>query len=354
LTTSQFIRMGMSSTQFLPSLQAQAFVGIPLKDGTSVGVSYTQQNNRDTPNNRLVSVNYGRTVAKHVFLSVSGIMNIGGQPTKSVFLNLSFPLDARTSVNASATKQQNLTQGAVQVTRSLPADIGYGYSVRATQNQGQGQDYQATVSAQNSIGTYTAQAEQQFGQQNYRAGIRGGVALMGGDMYLSRQITGSFGVVQVPGHENVGVYAFNRLVARTNRKGNALIPNLLPYQPNPIRIDPTDLPMDAHINETELNPVPRYKSGVLLQFSAKTSKGALIKLVQASGAPVPLGAMVQFVDVPSEEFPVASEGETYLIGLKPGAHTVKAAWDDEHSCIAEINYPETNEMVPDLGEALCR
>ncbi|MFU8797680.1 MAG: fimbria/pilus outer membrane usher protein [Gammaproteobacteria bacterium] len=353
VTTANFMRLGMSDTQWLPSFQSQIFTGIPLKDGSSIGLSYTVRNNRERDKARLVSASYGRGIGKQWFFSVSAFKDMEGQKQQAVFLSAMYVFDKHMTANVSMNKQKDSMQSAAQVSRALPAGGGYGYSLSARQSDSQNQDYEGTLSMQSNIGNYTAQIEQQSkGQRNYRLGARGGIAFMGGDAYLSRQITGSFGVLQVPGRSNVKVYLFNQEVAKTNKQGNALLPNLLPYQVNKIHIDPIDLPLDMHFENTSFDSIPYYRSGILLTLNANTSKSAIMQLVLPSGEPLPVGALVALQDNQAEYFPVAQNGRTFVVGLKEGKNKLLGLWDNKQ-CMAEIALVKTTDLIPDLGTAIC-
>ena len=65
---------------------------------------------------------------------------------------------------------------------------------------------------------------------------------MGGHTMLARTVQESFAMVEVPGAPGVDIYSNNQHVATTNRSGVGLVPNLLPYQRNTLRIDDRGLP----------------------------------------------------------------------------------------------------------------
>jgi outer membrane usher protein len=349
LTTSQFTEIGVQPGQALPILQSQASIGVPLADGSSLGFTYTRQNNRGQPNASIFNVSYSRTVFHDWSISISGFTNVGGENSKAAFLMLTRPIGEQTSLSMNGTAQQNANQAMLDLNRSLPIGTGYGYDLQMS--QGQVQNYQGSVSAQNSIGTYSAQAQQQQGEQAYRVGASGGAAVLGGNMYLSREITSSFAVVQVPNFSNVQVYAYNQPVAKTNRKGNALVPNLLPYQNNSISIDPSNLPINTEINATQLYAVPYYQSGVLLRFPVKASRSATLTLVLPSGKPVPAGAVVNYIGHSDQDYPVGEDGELYLTELEID-NQLKAIWDNQ-SCTFTLHYPTTKNPLPDLGKVVC-
>jgi outer membrane usher protein len=351
MTTAQFTQVGLQSGQSMPILQSQASVGMPLADGSSLGFTYTRQNNRGQPNASIFNASYSRTVFHDWSVSLSGFTNVGGENSKAAFLMLTRPIGEQTSLSVNGTAQQNANQAMLDLNRSLPMGDGYGYDLQTM--QGQTQNYQGSVSAQDSTGTYVAQAQQQQGQQAYRVGASGGVAFLGGNAYLSREITSSFAVVQVPGFSNVPVYAYNQPVAKTNSKGNALVPNLLPYQNNSISIDPSSLPLNTTINSTQLYAVPYYQSGVLLRFPVKESRSATLTLMLPSGKPVPAGAVVNYAGhMDDQEYPVGEDGELYLTGLEID-NQFKAAWDNQ-SCTFSLHYPQTTNPLPDLGTVVCR
>ena len=163
-----------------------------------------------------------------------------------------------------ATAQRDSNQAQLQVQRSLPAGSGVGYRLRAGALDSDVRE--AGVSLQSEVGTYILEAAQSQGQTGFRASASGGVALLGGNAFLSRRITDSFAVVQVPDYPNVRIYADNQPVATTGRDGSALLPRLRPYEKNPVRIEQADLPLDAQIDAVEIDAVPYFRSGVLLQI----------------------------------------------------------------------------------------
>tara|TARA_B100001142_G_C14240689_1_gene619247 strand:- start:378 stop:1055 length:678 start_codon:yes stop_codon:yes gene_type:complete len=213
---------------------------------------------------------------------------------------------------------------------------------------------QAELNLQNQIGTYTLGAAQSNGQESFRASVNGGVAFIGGSAYLSRRITDSFAVVEVPDYSGVGIYADNQLVARTNTNGSALLPRIRPYQKNLVRIEQADLPLDAKIDRIQLNAVPNFRSGLLLKFPIKRSRGALINVVLENGEPLPAGALAEILrkNVEGNEvFPAGMGGELYLTGLT-SSNRLRVTWLKQ-SCEFVLTFPESTEPLPYLGTYTC-
>ena len=128
----------------------------------------------------------------------------------------------------------------------MPAGSGSGVSLVA--GMGDSDVRQAELNMQNQVGSYTFGAAQASGQNGFRGSASGSVAFLEVRRFLSRRITDSFAVVQVPDYSGVGIYADNQLVARTDADGTALVPRLRAYQINTVRIEQADLPLDAQID----------------------------------------------------------------------------------------------------------
>jgi len=348
LTTSQFMRLGIQPGAFSPSMQTQVFASMPLNDA-SLGVSYTQQNNRGTMNASFLTLTYNKNITRAWALNVTTLTNVGGGSNKAIFLTLTHPMDERTSIAANGMGQVGGSQAAVNLQRTLPTDSGYGYNLYGS--QGSQTNYQATLSAQNYAGNYSTIVSHQARQTGYQVNATGAVAMLGGNPYLSRQLTDSFGVVQVPGYSNVNVYLNNQVVAQTDRHGNALIPHLLAYNKNTIRINPRDLPLTAEINDDELDAVPYYRSGLVIRFPVHPAQDALLTVLLTSGKPLPTGALIS-MSGQTKEFPVAEGGVTYLSDLQAQNH-LRASWGDEH-CEFDVPYTTTESSLPNLGTFVCR
>ena len=215
---------------------------------------------------------------------------------KTVFgLNFSMNLDLgkRRSANINMSAKPGRNNANLQLNRRLPAGSGVGY--RLVSGLGDTDRREAEVSLQNRVGNYSLAAGQSQDQTAFRGSASGGVAFLGGSSFFSRRITDSFAVVQVPGYADVGIYADNQLSTRTDSKGNALLTGLRSYQKNSVRIEQSDIPLDAQIDTLQLEAVPYFRSGLVLKFPVKRSRGALLSVVLENGEPLPAGAQVQII-----------------------------------------------------------
>lgn len=346
--SSRFAQLGLDPDRPAPKLLSSMHLGISAGEYGSFSVNHIYQQYRDQGNINLINANYNFTVGEGWFLNLSAFTSLSDDADKGVALVLNHTLGERTSASLTAGLQNDSATTFMQVQQNLPPGSGMGYRVLAGYDGSE--RLEAGITLQNDVGTYSLDAYRFQGRNNFRASASGGLAFMAGDAFLSRRINTSFAVVRVPDYANVRVYAENQLVATTNASGNALVPMLRPYQENHIRIEQADLPLDAQIDTLTINAKPYFRSGFLLNFPIRRSRGATMTIVLDDSQPLPAGATVQIVGQP-EEFPVALKGNVYITGLAPDNH-LRVRWHDQ-SCQLEVSFPETEEPLPDLGTFIC-
>jgi outer membrane usher protein len=352
IASQRFVKLGMQPEQLAPRQTSQAFVSLATTDYGAFSARFTHQAFRDKEDNAIVSGSYARKIGSLGNLSMSVMRFLSGDAETVFSLNFSMLLGNRTSANISTSAKSGREQAQLQLGRSVPAGSGVGY--RLVAGAGDSDFRQAELNLQNQVGSYTLGASQASGQTAFRGSANGGIAFLGGSAFLSRRITDSFAVVKVPGYSGVGVYRDNQLVARTDANGSALLPRLRPYQKNTVRIEQADLPFDAQIDAVQLDAVPNLRSGLLLKFPIKRSRGALLTVVLENGEPLPAGALAQIIGDSVDEngvFPAGIGGELYLTGLAM-SNRLRVTWL-ERSCEFMLPFPESTEPLPYLGTYTC-
>ena len=352
LASQRFAKLGLQPEELAPRHISRVFVNLATSDHGSFTANYTEQAFRDRQGNKILAASYNRKIGRLGNLSASVTRPLSGD-AKTIFnLNFFVPLGNRTNASISTSAQPGREEARLQVSRGMPAGSGMGY--RLVAGVGDSDQRGVEVKLQNEVGTYTLLADQSLSQTAFRGSASGGVAFLGGSAFLSRRITDSFAVVQVPDYSGVGIYADNQLVARTDADGNALLPRLRPYQQNTVRIEQADLPLDTQIDAVQLDAVPYFRSGLLLKFPVKRSRGALLTVVLENGEPLPAGAQAQIIGDNVEDheiFPVGLRGEIYLTGLAV-SNRLRVTWR-EQSCEFVLPFPESTEPLPHLGTYIC-
>ncbi len=279
-------------------------------------------------------------------LQSRGNTNYGGNTVVGVFWNM--PLGRDLSASASFSHDSLGTdQTVVQMQRNLPTGPGYGYRLQAGVNAPQ----QAALLLQNDVGLARFEAAEYNGDTSARAGWSGGIAALDGRWFASRRITDSYGLVRLPGMDNVRINVDNQFVATTNAQGEAFLPRLQSWLPNRVSLDQSNLGMDIEIDTLLMRPVPAWRSGVLIEFPVRRVMAATLTVRDEEGIVLPAGSTVS-VEGQSVSYPLGRNGLLYLTGLQ----TENSVTVEGHGnrCNFHFSYQPVTGSVPDLGEFTCR
>jgi outer membrane usher protein len=353
LASPHFRLVGDTESQGVVARQLLASAGYTFGRYGTLSVAYVARSYRDQPSTTIGSLGYSFDLGRWGYVGVSMSRVRAGDRSTQLDATWTLPLGTSTSAALSIDRVRSTAPGAdhderaLSIQRDLPLGEGFGYRLRAS-DQG---PRQAEIDYQNRYGTYSAVVAQAQGKTGERVSASGGVGLIGSNVFLSRTINDSFGLVRLPGYPDVRVYSENQEIGRTNAAGELVVPRLLPYQKNTVRIEQGDLPFDAEFDVLARDAVPYARSGVMVEFGLRPARGAVVKITQDDGAPVPAGARVR-VEGQEGTFPVALDGDAYLTGLAARTRAV-ATWLN-HECAFEFDYPETGGPQPRLGPFVCR
>ncbi|WP_218813706.1 fimbria/pilus outer membrane usher protein [Rickettsiella endosymbiont of Dermanyssus gallinae] len=360
LTSLNYLQLGDQPNTSPPSVINQLFLGYSLADYGSLSTSYTMINSRNfntangfsnTPTARLLTASYSHNLFKNISLTVGFVGDLRNSQTNQAFLTLVFAPDINHTISNSSNWQNHQFQDALQFSKPVPLGKGYGYNLFASNNSSRYAGVDMTM--QNEIGAYTARLGQGRGLASYELDASGSVIYFAGNGFLARKLTNSFALVQVPDFPGVDVFYENQLMGHTDKAGNLLITQLLPYQENSIAIEPTTLPLDAQIGMTTQTAIPYFSSGVLVKFPVKHMQGAVMHLLTPSGKFVPVGAeLVLNTDHACMTYPVGYDGEVYIPDISDSTLIGSVHWD-KHDYYFSVNLPQTDDPIIELGEVPC-
>jgi outer membrane usher protein len=227
---------------------------------------------------------------------------------------------------------------------------GYGYRVHSDLSAAALGLTEAEVTYRNSTGTYQSQNSEKSGELATSLEETSSLVLLGSHIVQSRWIDNSFALVEVPDVEGVKVFANNQFIAQTNAKGLVVIPTLVPYQQNTVRLDDDGVPVDINLDLAERVVVPRSNSGVLVKFGASRETGATVVLVGNDQAPLPLGTQVKITGDPTQ-YEVYLHGEVFVRGLSFPAHMMASGATG--ACEVTVEEPLAKEPLPRIGPLVC-
>ena len=376
-SSRKFGDLAAASGQPVPRLQTRASIGLALGRFGSLGVAYVgvrQSASRVAPGNQyaeqpvnaasgfgivpllpatkvdLVSVSYSRPVFnQRASLYATAYHDFSHAGSSGLLIGLTIPLGRRSNAGVSAGTGTSGTGGTLQASQSADdvGDVGW----RVQEDAGQPARQMAEAGYKSPWGTVGGGIDRIAGQTAYRATAQGSLAYAGGGLFAANTINDSFAVVDTDGAAGVQVLQENRPVGRTGSSGLLLVPDLRSFDANRIAIDPTDVPLDADMGQTTRMVRPQDHSGVVVRFPVHVSHGALLQMVDKTGAAIPVGSTARLAAAP--ELVVGYGGELYVSGLQPH-NAVQVKLPNGRLCTATFDYKTVTGTLPIIGPLLCK
>lgn len=303
----------------------------------------------------VLSASFSRPVlGEWAYLYVNAFRDFGG--STGVMAGISISIGPRATVGVSASAGRGQTYAAVQASQGVVEVGDLGWQAQAARGDLERQF--GLTEYKSPWGRVTTGVDRTGRQTAVRAGVQGALAFVGGNIFAANTLRDSFAVVDTGGEKGVGVLHENRLIGRTDGSGQALVPNLRSFEANRLAIDPSDVPIDADALVTSRLVRPRDRSGVMVRFPVTRSRGALLRLVDATGMPLPVGATVSLQGHGAEGgmaagAPVGFGGEAYLTALTPW-NRIEVTLPDGARCFAEFGFAERKGELPVIGAVPCR
>ena len=355
--TVNFRQLGQEADVLATKLQVAGTASYTMENIGTLGVGFASLTKFDQPKVTTVSGNYSVKVGKEsnlTFTASRALANANTSAATAVGVSFVMPLERNngsTVISASATHRTDDNEFYIAASHTPDNDNGLGWRTLAGHQQGQSRA-EGGLTYSGNYGRLNGDLSASRDQTALRLGASGGLVLADGNFFATRRVDSSFGIVEVAGYPDVGIGLGGNVLTRTNAKGVALIPRLAPYQNNEVRIDPTELPINAEIESIEQTAVPPYRGGVKIAFPVRTGRGALIKINLADGEPAPAGAVV-YLAGDKQEFYVARRGEAYVTGMQT-TNSLKLVWKDK-SCQLEVTLPApVADDIARVGPVICQ
>lgn len=335
-------------------------IGFPvpaLGGGVSLGFAHVQP--VVGRSNRVVNASYTRALPSGGSFYTTVFTDLVDRRSAGIFAGLSFPFGADITSSAGASRSGSSWLLAADVSKPLRQEVGsFGWRVRDVEGQGGSQRRSASLAYRGTYGQIEGGVAQAADRLSGTAQLDGSIALAGGDLFLGNRIDDAFAIART-GVAGVDILYENRVVARSNASGNALIPTLRSYQSNKISIDPRGLPVNS-LAETTLEVLaPTDRAGIVVDFGVRsTSNAAIVILYGADGRPLPAGLSgalqpgLRGMTAAAPEFVVGYDGRVFIENL--GAENDITVQLDKGQCRARFSFEPREGAQVVLGPVSCR
>ena len=345
-----FRQLGQDASTQSTKLQLAGNWSYSTQSAGSFGLGLASLSRFDGSRVSVLSGNYSVRVGKRNNLNFTASRAMAGASGTSVGIFFVMPLDNSKFVSASGNSHGGQQDFNVSALQNPNSDSNLGWRALA----GRQQDHtraEGGLYYTERYGKLTGDVSRSPDQTALRLGANGGLVLADKNLFATQRVDQSFAVAEVAGYGNIGIGLGSNVQTHTNASGVALVPRLMAYQNNAIRLDPNALPVSAEIDTIEQNVVPAWRSAVKVIFPVRGGRGALLKIILDDGEVAPTGAIVQIESDP-QEFYVARRGEAFVTGLQPTNH-VLLNWNGQQCKLDVTLPPETPDEIARLGPLLC-
>lgn len=172
-------------------------------------------------------------------------------------------------------------------------------------------------------------------QRSINYGVDGALIGHENGITLSQSLGETSVLVETP--QAAGISLANQTGVSTDYRGYTVIPYVMPYRLNTVRLQTESLPDDIELLTTTQNVVPTRGAVVRARFSVDKGQRVLMTLTRPNG-PVPFGATVINEQKHSNNLTIVGDrGEVFLTGLS-GAGKLHVQWGKEAQQQCTVNY----------------
>jgi outer membrane usher protein len=323
------------------------------------GLSWQAQDQEDRAGLRRATATTSVSLARRISLFLSASRSrVEGSWGNGAFASLALSVGPRATASVSAERDGALSRGGVDFQQSAPVGPGFGFRGQVSGLGANATLVDGEFRAQSRWGQADVRQTMVEGRPETWAQVNGALVAIGGRVHASRPIQNGFALVRVPEVGGVRTYLSHQEVGRTDRRGDLLVPNLLPYYGNRLSIEDTDVPIDRMVTSRDMTLAPPFRGGAIAVFPAPRDRRVSGRLVADAGAPTlkgrrALDAVVSISGASAEHTWLGTDGEFYLEGLEPGTYLLDVTAPDLR-CQATIALPTSDLPVIPLGDVPCK
>jgi outer membrane usher protein len=353
MMSPRYATLSMTPLSQRPLVETSFFAAIPIRQRVSLSLQHSQATAAAAPTRIRTGIQASTQVfgVADLVVSASRVGDERGRGNE-MSVGMTFRFGRRTTLTTSASADREGSRTAIDVQQSLPTATGFGYQLRTETGT---PVTSGVLQYQGRYGRYEVRREIVGNLQRSTLSAAGAVVAIGGGVFATRPVRNSFALVKVPGVADVRGFSANQEVGKTNRGGNLLIPDLLPYYGNQLNISDADVPIDYSISKVRLTIAPPYRGGAVALFpveQVRTISGKVQIFAGGQQRPAKYGQLS--VAAGGKEFasPLGSDGRFYFENLPSGRFAATAQYADG-TCALTLQVPVSSEPAIELGTVRC-
>ena len=285
-----------------------------------------------------------------ITLSLNRQFNQPGPNDSQILLTFSMPFGGGSYGLQGSHDQSSGNNYGFYAQRSVPFNTGWGYNVNV-QDGSAGSTGLGQFAYQTQYGLAQLTAQRVGGKTGESRLLSGSLAALDGHVYAARALQNGYALIETPGLPNVEVTSQNQSIGKTDKSGNLLVTNLLPYQLNKVGINQSSVPLEFEIDATDQQfSVPRL-GGTIVRFGLHALHAAR-GVLMLNGQAVKYGTATVLVEEKPMKTLIGLDGSVYFPDLPGGKYLLHADTANGHlSC--QMNVPANSSPIIDLGPIAC-
>ncbi len=354
ITSNDIINTGYINPAFSGSGIAKSFdqlsIGIPLpKFNGGLNLSFTHMENVVDEATKFASLSYSQKIFTNASLSVSVYSDLDDIRDSGAYIGLSFPIGEKIHASTGIESYDGELSILTSASKSVLAKPGsWGWHVSDSEGNKTHRRVGVVYQAEKSYS--------QFDLTQNASGIRadgfvdGAIVVADSGVFFANRINDAFAVVDA-GVPDVPVYLSNHLMGETDRNGKLLVPGLLSFEENRIKIDTENLPVNASVDSTSQRVTPGDGAGVSVNFGVHTqTSNAVVIFTDANGVFLNVGDEGTLGN--NNEFVIGYDGRSFLEGLS--AKNTVSIITGKGECRAEFDFSASQDTQVEIGPVVCR
>lgn len=291
-----------------------------------------------------------RALGSRISALFNGFVNLDRRDSFGLFVTLAIKASERVEATTSYSQDAASRSYTLRLARNSSGAMGdHAWTAELRQNSNGQTDGRIAGTYYAPDAVVRAASDYVNGQWRGTLDAEGSIIIAGGRAFAANHIADGFVIVRGAGSHS-DIRLGGQPVARTDKAGYALLPNVAPYQWHQIYINPTNMDDGWDLPSTQQEVAVGYRRGAIVDFGAKFSRSAIVILVDRKGELIAPGHTVQIEGGGSVV--TGYDGKVYLQDLK-ASNRLEVDLGEERKCVARFDYAATAGLPPTIGPLTC-
>ncbi|MEX6315239.1 fimbria/pilus outer membrane usher protein [Providencia manganoxydans] len=233
------------------------------------------------------------------------------------------------------------------VSSSFGEDNSISWNATASDIGRSNSNFSGNIQKEFSLTAINAGYSQGRDYKSFSAGANGALVVYEGGIIPSRYLGDTFAIIEAEGGEGASVSSWNNIVL--NKRGQAVVPSLMPYQYNTLYLNSENMSSDVEIDNNMAKVAPYAGSISLVKFKTQKGNNITYRIILSNNKSVPFGSDIY--DENNNKVGLVGQGGLVHFNATDEQGLVFVKWGDANEQRCKFSYKiKINKEIP---EATC-